>query len=329
MNRRRQMVIALGAATLVASLPSFAQQQRKVSRIGLLTGGAPITDDSPFGSALIRGLSQRGYVLDRNLAFERRAAQGQANRLPKLVDELVASRVDVIVSFGYPPALTAKQRAGAVPIVAIGCGDPVATGLAASLARPGGNLTGITELATELSAKRLELLKETVPKLRNVALLWNTEDYGMTLRYRAADAEARILGVTVIPLGVRDPDDFKTAFAAMTRKPPDAILMVTDALTMLNRKQVFEFAAMHRLPAIYEYDFLVSDGGLMSYGPNLDELYGRASALTDRILKGTRPAELPIEQPTRFSFALNLKTAKALGIKFPNSILVRADKVIE
>lgn len=264
----------------------------------------------------------------RNLAFERRGSSAQTDRLPILFDELVASRVDVIITFGYPAALVAKQK-GTFPTVASGAGDPVSTGLVDSLARPGGNITGISDVSAELTPKRMELLKQMAPTLKRVAMLWNAADLGMTMRYRASEIGANALGISVQPLGVREPDDFEQAFSAMDREKPDAILMVTDSLTVLNRKRVFEYAAAHRLPAIYEFDFLVRDGGLMSYGPDFDENFARVAALVDRILKGTKPADLPFEQPTRFKFAINVKTAKALGLEVPTALLATADEVIE
>jgi putative ABC transport system substrate-binding protein len=187
----------------------------------------------------------------------------------------------------------------------------------------------MTEVATELSAKRLELLKETVPGLNRVAMLWNAADLGMTLRYQAAAAATQALAITVQPLGVREPEDFESAFAAMEREPPDAILMVSDALTTLNRMRVIEFAAAHRLPTIFEREDFVRDGGLMSYGPDQGEIFERAASLIDRIFKGAKPAELPLEQPTRFRFVINLKTAAALGLTIPPTLLARADEVIE
>jgi len=294
----------------------------------LLGAGAPITDDSPQGVALIHGLAQRGYVLGKNLAFERRGAGGHVDRLPQLVGELVASKVDVIVTSGYPAALAAKQGT-TLPVVVINAGDPVGTGLANSLARPGGHLTGISDVSAEVTPKRLELLKEFAPNLRRVAVLWNADDVGMTLRYRASEAAAQALGVSIEPLGVREPDDFDQAFEAMGRDMPDGILMVTDSLTILNRKRVFDYAATHRLPAIYEFDFLVRDGGLMSYGPDQGESFDRMGVLVDRILKGANPAELPFEQPTVFRFVLNLKTAKSIGVEAPASLVASADEVIE
>jgi putative ABC transport system substrate-binding protein len=326
--RRRDFVQVLGGALIAAPWGAQAQTAPKVHRIGLLSAAAPMADNSPFGVPLIRGLAQNGYTQGRNVVFERRGAEGRLDRLPRLVDELAASKVDVIVTTGYPPALAAKQGT-TIPVVAILTGDPVATGLVDGLARPGGNLTGVSDVAAELSAKRMELLKEIAPGLRRVALLWNADDRGMTVRYQASDVAAKAMGLIVQPLGVREPDDFEQAFAGMKRERPDAILMVSDSLTMLNRKRVFEFAAAHRLPAIYEFDFVVREGGLMSYSMDLEEGFGRVAALVDRILKGAKPAELPIEQPTRFRFVLNLKTAKALGLDVPPTLLARADEVIE
>jgi putative ABC transport system substrate-binding protein len=326
--RRRDLITLAGGVALAWPRRAHAQTPAKVYRVGLLGAGAPIADNSPNGAALIRGLARHGYALGRNLAFESRGAEGHMDRLPQLVAELVASKVDVIVTLGYRATLAAKQGT-TLPVVAYGAGDPVRTGLVDSLARPGGNLTGISDVSAEVTPKRLELLKEFAPSLRRVAVLWNADDLGMTLRYRASEAGAQALGVSVLPLGVREPDDFDQAFAAMNRDMPDAILMVSDSLTNLNRKRVFEFAAAHRLPAIYEFDYYARDGGLMSYGPDPDESLGRVAALVDHILQGAKPAELPFEQPTLFRFVLNLKTAKALGLDVPATILARADEVIE
>lgn len=244
------------------------------------------------------------------------------------MEELKAAKVDVIVILGYPTAVAAKA-AGIPTVVAFGIGDPVATGLVVNLARPEGNITGISDVATTLSTKRLGLLKELLPKLHRVAMLWNKDDLGMSLRYDASAKAAEAMGVTVQAVGVREPDDFNEAFAVMDREPPDAILMVSDSLTVLNRKRVFEYAAAHRLPAIYEYDPLVREGGLMSYGPDLRESFERAASMVDRILKGAKPADLPFEQPTRYLFVLNLKTAKSISLEIPPTVLALADEVVE
>jgi putative ABC transport system substrate-binding protein len=306
--RRRSFLTLLGAA-VVWPRAVTAQSPSKVYRIGLLTSGPTVADNSPFGAALIRGLAQRGYALDRNLTFERRGAEAHMDLLPRLLEELVTSKVDVIVT--------------------LGAGDPVLTGLVESLARPGGNLTGISDVSAEVTPKRMEILKEMAPQMRRVAMLWNANDLGMTFRYRASETGAGALGISVQPLGVREPNDFDQAFDAMNRDMPDAILMVSDPLTSLNRKRVFEFAAVHRLPAIYEFESLAREGGLMSYGPDTNEGFARVAALVDRILKGAKPADLPFEQPTRFRFVLNLKTAKSLGLTVPLTLQASADEVIE
>jgi putative ABC transport system substrate-binding protein len=243
--------------------------------------------------------------------------------------ELVADKVDVIITLGYPAALAAKQNAPDIPTVVTSSGEPVATGLAASLSHPGGNITGVSEESTALSAKRLEILKETLPSIHTVAVLWNADDRAMSLRYEATLVEGKKLGIAIMPLGVHAPHDFAGAFAAMIGHPPDAMMMVNDALTVSNSAKVFEFAATHRLPVIYEYSFLVHQGGLMSYGPNQSAEFDRAVALAVRILKGAKPADLPLELPTRFQLAVNLKTAHALGLTIPDEVMLRADDVIE
>ncbi|HEY3908654.1 MAG TPA: ABC transporter substrate-binding protein [Stellaceae bacterium] len=305
-----------------------AQTAPQVYRVGLLAVGPDPTDQSPFGVGLIRGFAGGGFVLGKNLVFVRYAAHGHVEQLPHLVHELVADKVAVIITQGYPAAVAAKDYSS-LPIVVVQAGDPVEDGLVSSFARPGGRVTGISEIAAELSAKRLALLKGAVPSVHRVAMLWNADDLGMSLRYKAAEAQARSLGIEVESLGVRAPNDFDAAFAAMVRKPPDAILMVSDALTTLNRKRVIDFAAAHKVPAIYEYDFLVREGGLMSYGPDVSEMFGRAAGLAVRVLKGASPADLPLEEPSRFVLAINLGTAKATGLTIPPSLLARADDVIE
>lgn len=318
------LVVALG----FGSAATVAQAQTESYRIGLLSVGPDPTDQTPFAAGLIRGFARHGLVLGQNLVFVRRAAHGQPDRLPQLVDELVASNVAVIVTMGYPAAVAAKDHS-TLPVVAVQAGDPVEDGLVKSFARPGGHVTGISEIAAELSAKRLSLLKAAVPSVHRVAMLWNAEDLGMSLRYKAAEAQARTIGLDVQSLGVTAPNGFDAAFAAMASHPPDAILMVTDVLTMLNRKRVIDFAAEHKLPAIFEYDFLVREGGLMSYGPDVAEMYDRAAELAFRILKGARPAELPLETPSRFVFAVNIGTAKEIGLRLSPSLLAEADDTIE
>jgi putative tryptophan/tyrosine transport system substrate-binding protein len=284
--KRREFITLLGGAAVVWPLAARAQQAGKTNRMGLLRPGAPTGTADERTKALLAGLAARGFIAGQNLVLEQRWAEMRFERLGVLAAELKAAKVDVIVTFGYPAALAAKLSAKDVPIVVTGAGDPVATGLVDGLARPGGNITGVTELSTDLSAKRLELLTEGVPNLRRVAMLWNAADLGMTLRYRAAENAARVLGVKVQTLGVREPNDFDRAFTEMTRDRPDAILMVSDALTLLNRKRVLEFATLNKLPTMFEGIALVRDGGLMSYGPNQGVIGERAADFVARILRG-------------------------------------------
>jgi putative ABC transport system substrate-binding protein len=327
--RRREFIVLVGCAAVTGSGEGRAQQSKRTHRVGLLTNGVVIGATDERRRTLVSALAAQGFIEGQNLTFEERSADAQPRRLDGLVAELKAANVDVIVTFGYPPALAAKNLAGAIPVVVTGAGDPVATGLVDGLARPGGNITGVTELSTDLSTKRLEILKDALPGLQRVAMLWNADDLGMTLRYQAAESAARILGVKVQALGVREPDDFDHAFAEMHRDPPGAILMVSDALTMLNRKHVVEFANANRLPTIFEVGAVVREGGLMSYGPSQSEIGERAADLVARILRGARPADLPLELPTRFEFLVNLKAARGIGIDLPPTLISRADEVIE
>lgn len=327
--KRREFITLVGGAAALWPLAAGAQQPTKIYRLGLLTTGAVIGATDERRTTLFTVLAAHGFIDGQNLSLVQRSAEAHAERLNGLVAELITANVDVIVTFGYPAAAAAKETAKNVPIVITGAGDPVATGLVDGLARPGGNITGVTELSTDLSAKRLEILKDALPDLQRVAMLWNAADLGMTLRYHSAEDAARVLGVKVQALGVREPDDFDNAFAKMKSDRPDAILMVSDALTTLNRKRVVEFANTNRLPTIFENAGPVHDGGLMSYGPKQSEIGERAAELVARILSGARPADLPLELPTRFDFVVNLKAAQALGIKLPPTLLSRADEVIE
>lgn len=327
-NRRRFLIAAGVLLAGPAPISGMAQQQGKTWRIGFLQGGARPANGLP-PLALREGLAGLGYVAGTNLVYEGRWAEGQFDRLPALAADLVQLRVDAIVVTGWPATQSVKRATSTIPIVSAGVGDAVESGLAASLARPGANLTGMSDVEIELSSKRLQLLKETFPKASRIAVLWNQDDVGMTLRYRKIDAAAHSLGVNVQALGVREPDDFEGAFSAMKRARPDALFLVTDALTSLNRKRVIEFAAAQRIPAMYEFSSYVLDGGLMSYGSNPEESFRRAAYFVDRILKGAKPGDLPMEQPTRYYLHINLATAKALGLTIPQSVVLRADKVIE
>jgi putative ABC transport system substrate-binding protein len=326
--RRRDVITLLAGAAIAGPRVAFAQSSSRIYRLGTLGPGGPIGEKSPFGTTLLQSLEQRGFALGKNLAFDARAAMGQISKLPELVRAMKADKVDVIVAIGYPTALACKVE-NVPTVVAFGVGDPVTTHLIDGLSRPGGNITGISDDATSLSTKRLALMKQAVPQLKRIAMLWNRDDLGMNQRYEVSASSARSIGATVQALGLREPDDFAGVFETMTREPPDAILMVADSLTTLNRKRVFDYAAERRIPALYEYDFLVRDGGLMSYGADLKESFDRTADLVARIFKGARPADLPFEQPTRYPFVINLKTAKATGIELPINLVALADEVIE
>ena len=328
MMNRRTFIGSLACIALATPLGAVAQQAGKVWRIGFLTSGARPPDGAP-PATLRQALQELGYVDGTSISYVGRWAEVKKDRLPGLAAELVGLKVDLIVTNGGPAAEAAKVATSTIPIVIVNAGDAVGIGVIASLARPGGNITGNTDQATELSAKRLELLKEAVPKASRVAVLWNADDRSMTLRYRETEKAARVLGVTIQPLGVREPDDFDVAFSAMARERPDALFLVADALTILNRRRVIDFAAAHRVPAMYESGLVVRDGGLMSYGPDPADSYRRAAVYVDRILKGAKPSELPVEQPNRYYLLVNLKTAKALGLTIPQSLLLRADEVIQ
>jgi putative ABC transport system substrate-binding protein len=324
--RRREFLAAIGGATL-ASVSTRAQNTGRRYRVGLFTAGLPLTDDNWQAAPILRGLGARGYVQGQNLVVERRTTEDHPEALSRFAAEL-ADRVEVIVALGFPAAAAAKAVAK-VPIVVFGTGDPVGTRLAVSLAHPGGKVTGISDVAAELAPKRLSLLQEAIPGLHRIAMLWNVRDPGMQLRYDVSAARAVELGIVVTPLPVRGPDDFAQAMAAMTEQPPDGLFMVADGLTGQNRKRIVDFAAAQRLPTMYEFDFIVREGGLMSYGPDVKETFNRVAALIDDLLKGARPEDLPFEQPTRFHLALNQGTAAKIGLELPVSLLVQADEIIE
>jgi putative tryptophan/tyrosine transport system substrate-binding protein len=283
--KRREFIGLLGAALIIRPEDGAAQSSAKTYRLASLTGNVSLSANTPNAKALLNAMAERGYTLGKNLAYDARGASGELAKIPQLIEDFKASGVDVLVTVGYPAARSAKA-AGIPTVIAYGSGDPVATGLVNSLAQPGGMVTGISDDAALLSTKRLSLLKSLSPNIRKVAMLWNKNDLGMSLRYEASAKAARVLGVTVLALGVQEPDDFDEAFTGMDRDPPDAILMVSDSLTTLNRKRVFDYASAKRLPAIYEYDALVRDGGLLSYGPDLDECFERVAAMVRSYLQG-------------------------------------------
>jgi putative tryptophan/tyrosine transport system substrate-binding protein len=325
---RRWFVTRLPLALLAAPGAAEALQTARIWKLGFLSGAAG-PPDGAVPRVLREALRSHGYIEQQNVTYVARWAEAKQERLAALAAELVGLKVDAIVTVGGPATEAAKQATSSIPIVMAQVGEAVSLGLIDSLARPGTNVTGITDEAATLSAKRLELLKEAVPKATNIAVLWNADDRGMTLRYRAVEEAATRLHVSVRPLGVREPNDFETAFSAMTQNRPDALFLVTDALTLLNRGRVIEFAQSHRIPAMYESGALVVDGGFMAYGASPDDNYRRAATYVNRLFKGATPYHLPVERPSRYYLTVNLKTAKALGLTMPPSLLLRADQVIE
>ena len=327
---RRSFISAATLSLLAAPLAAEAQPAGKVPRIGFLVAAS--ASDSAYArwiETFRQGLRDLGYVEGRNIVIEYRYAGEKYERLPGLAAELVRLKVDVIVSHGTPGPLAAKQVTSAIPIVMTSAGDPVASGLVSSLARPGGNVTGLSLMVPELGGKRLQLLKEILPGLSRVAVLWNAANPYASLVVREMEATATTLGVQLQSLVVRGPDDFEGALAAATTGRAGALTAVEDPLTVTKRTQIVDFAAKSRLPAIYGVKEFVDAGGLMSYGVHFADLYRRAAPYVDKILKGAKPADLPVQQPTKFEFVINLKTAKALGLTIPQSVLQRADEVIQ
>ena len=322
--------VLLSVALAIPTPPILATTQptQKVFRVGLLAAGARTPDAAP-PAALREALRDLGYIEGQNVTYEARFAEAKMERLAGLAAELVRLKVDVIVALGGFAVLAAKEATASIPIVvAPPAGDAVALGWIGSLPHPGGNVTGLSDESVQLAAKRVQLLKEAVPKAARMAVLWNANDQGMTLRYREIEKAAQILHVQVQAFGLREPEDFPGVFSAMTRRPPDAMFLVADPLTTMYHNRFIEFVARHRIPAMYEYDFIVRDGGLMAYGPSFKDSFHRAAFYIDRILKGARPTDLPAEQPTRYYLTVNLKTAKALGLTIPQVVLLQADEVI-
>lgn len=325
---RRTLIRAIGVCVVFSVGTADAQQAGTVRHIGFLASGVRPADGAPPASLRER-LRALGFTEGKDVAFEGQWSGGRNERLRDLAAELVAHKVDVIVAFGGPAAEAAKQASSTTPIVFFNAGDAVETGLVTNLAHPAANVTGINDPAAALSAKRLEILKELVPTAKRVAVLWNATNYAMTLRYREVEKAARILGMTIDGLGVREPDDFDIAFATISQARPDALMMLTDAFTNLNRQRVLDFVRAHQIPAMYEFGSVVQGGGLVSYGSDQDETFKLAAEYVAKILKGAKPVDLPVEQPNRYFLVINVKTAKTLGLSIPQSLLLRADEVIE
>ena len=329
MVSRRKFAISLGALALAAPFASLSQSA-KIPRIGYLQPIAPQNGTSPYLEDFRRGLRDLGYVEGKNIEIETRWGEGRLDRMPALAAELVRMNVDVIFAVSSPSVWAAKNATKTIPIVMPTSSDPVGDGLVASLARPGGNITGMSLMAPELSAKRLQLLKEVFPKqVRPAAVLWNPDYYGMAARFKEIQTQAPTVGMNVRSVEIRDSRELERALEDLDRERPDALVLLVDPLTMSQRLRIVEFAAEKRLPAIYEVEQFVDAGGLMSYGPNIDEQVRHAATFVDKILKGAKPGDLPIEQPAKFDLVINLKTAKALGVAIPQSVIVQADRVIQ
>jgi putative ABC transport system substrate-binding protein len=326
---RRIFLGTLAGGLLAAPLAAEAQQSARIYRIGYLGPGSGSILPPALDDAFRQQLRQLGYVEGQNLKIEYRWAADKDEQLPRLAADLVRLKVDVIVVEGTPAIQAAKDATSAIPIVMRVSGDPVKMGFVESLARPGGNVTGLSTMSSGLAPKRLELLKEAVPKLKHVAVLWNAANPVKVLDWRETQAAARALGLKLQSLEVRGPTDFQGAFDYATRDPADALVVFADNLINSHRRQILDFAATRRSPAMYPYRGFVDEGGLMSYAPSDTDLFRRTAVYVDRILKGTKPADLPVERPEKFEFVINLKTAKALGLTIPQSLLLRADQVIE
>ncbi len=329
MTGRRTFLRVVAGGLLAAPLAAQAQQAGKVYRIGYLSASSD-TSNPHVREAFRQGLRELGWVEGQNIIIEYRWAEGRFDRLPDLAAELVRLQVDVIVAAPTPAALAAKNATGTIPIVGMSLTDPIGLGLVASLARPGGNVTGVSySVGAEIFGKDLELLKEVVPKVRRVAVLSNPASPARPLTISNVKGAARSLGLELQLLEARGPGDFDGAFAAMTKERVGALLVVTDPAFIPHRARLVDLAARNRLPSIFTQREDAEAGGLMSYGPRLSDVHRRGATYVDKILKGAKPGDLPIQQPTKFELVINLKTAKALGLTIPPSLLQRADQVIE
>ena len=325
---RRKIVLAAGAL-LAAPMASFAQRQSRVWRIGFLTNG---TVNSTKGQldAFVRGLNELGYFEGRNIIFESRFAEGKLDRLPALVAEMLAQKIDVIYAPSGIAAQAAKKSGTMVPIVFAFAPDPIGQGFGTSLSRPGGSMTGLTSTHTELSAKRVQLLKEAFPTTRRIAVLYFLAPSGAGVAEQLAETEraAKILGVEIVTEESPQMEDFERAFASIRKQRPDALIVIENPIFFTNRMRLTELAASLRIPAIYNVSEYVHAGGLMSYGASYADLSRRAASYVDKILNGRAPGDLPIERPTKFELVINMKTARAIGITIPQSVLLRADQTV-
>ena len=327
--RRREFLTLLGGTAAAWPLPSRAQQRKAMPRVGVLWHAANAREEAEYLGALTKAFHELGYVEGKNIELDHRFPAEQPERFRALAQELVESKVDMIVAVTGLGAKAAKQATGTIPIVLVADPDPVGNGFAESLARPGGNVTGLSLISPELSAKRLELLKEVVPGLSRVAIMWNPDVRGAVLDYKETEGAARSLRLQLQSVEVSRADDFDRAFSALTTARAEALIVVPFPVAFTNRGRIASLAQKNRLPSMYGQREYADAGGLMAYGPNNAEQWRRAATYVDKILKGAKPGDLPIEQPTKFELVINLKTAKALGLTIPPSLLRRADEVIQ
>jgi putative ABC transport system substrate-binding protein len=317
------------AAILMAfSFSAYAQQANKIPRIGFL-GNSTAALEANLVGPFRDGLRDLGYVEGRNILIEYRWAEGKYDRFPALIAELLALNVDLIVTAGTPATQAFQKAKASIPLVMVAVGDPVGTGIIASLNRPGGNITGLTSISPELEGKRIELLREVVPKLSYIAVMWNPANAYHEIENKEAQAAAAALHIKVLFLGVKNEEGFENAFSEILKQRPQALLVLADRVFLHNRARIMKFAAQKRLPGIYAYLELVEAGGLMSYGPSYADMHRRAAAYVDKILKGAKPADLPVERPLKFELVINLKAAKQIGLTIPPNVLARADRVIK
>jgi putative ABC transport system substrate-binding protein len=322
------LVVGAAIAIAVACASASAQQAGKVHRIGFL-GNSTAALEAHLVRAFREGLRDFGYVEGGNIRIEYRWADGKYERFPALINELLAEKVAVIVTAGTPATLAVKKATTSLPLVMVAVGDPVGTGIVPSLSHPGGNITGLTSISTEMDAKRLELLREVLPHLSHVAVLWNAASPLQILAEKQVRTAAQALRVRVLSLGVKNEDDIRDALAVIARDQPEALLVLADRLLLHHRTLIMDFATRHRLPGVHAYRELVEAGALMSFGPDYADMHRRAAYFVDRILRGARPADLPVERPPTFEFVLNLRAAKALGLTIPQAVLLRATELIQ
>ena len=320
------LTVALGI--LLWPLVTGAQQTGQLHRIGFLGNSTAALEANLIGP-FRDGLRDLGYVEGRDALIEFRWAEGKYERFPALIGELLALKVDVIVTAGTPAALAVKKATTSTPLVMIAVGDPLGTGIVPSLSRPGGNITGLTSISPELDGKRLELLREVIPGISHIAVLWNSASPLQVVGERRTQAAAEVLHIKVLSLGVRNEEGLEKAFAEIVRERPGALLVLADRLFLHHRQRIMDFAAQHRLPGVHAYRELVEVGGLMSFGPSYAGMHKRAAYFVDRILKGANPGNLPVERPASFELVVNLRASKALGLTIPQSVLLRATEIIQ